>query len=41
MLSIDGETLQAVTHAQAVDIIRKAWNNKHKPFLEVEIRVAD
>ncbi|XP_064601311.1 PDZ domain-containing protein 7-like [Liolophura sinensis] len=41
MLSIDGETLQAVTHAQAVDIIRKAWNNKYKPALDIEIRATD
>lgn len=37
ILSVDGESLQDVTHAEAVDIIRKSYNNKSKDVMEIVV----
>ena len=37
ILSVDGESLQDVTHAEAVDIIRKSYNNKTKDVMEIVV----
>ena len=37
ILSVDGESLQDATHAEAVDIIRKSYNNKSKDVMEIVV----
>lgn len=37
ILSVDGESLQDVTHAEAVDIIRRSYNNKSKDVMEIVV----
>ncbi|XP_013408158.1 whirlin isoform X2 [Lingula anatina] len=37
IISIDGESLQDVTHPQAVDIIRRAYNNKTNTTMEIVV----
>lgn len=39
-MSVDGESLQNVTHQRAVDIIRQAYRNKAKEPMELVVRVA-
>lgn len=38
-MSVDGESLQNVTHQRAVDIIRQAYRNKAKEPMELVVRV--
>ncbi|XP_038070767.1 PDZ domain-containing protein 7-like [Patiria miniata] len=38
VLSVDGESLQGVTHPQAVDIIRKAYHDKTRKTIEFIIK---
>ncbi|XP_053926929.1 PDZ domain-containing protein 7 isoform X3 [Cuculus canorus] len=40
LVSVDGESLQNVTHQRAVDIIRQAYRNKAKEPMELVVRVA-
>lgn len=37
ILFVDGESLQDVTHAEAVDIIRRSYNNKSKDVMEIVV----
>uniref|UniRef100_A0A8C5TIX2 PDZ domain-containing protein n=1 Tax=Malurus cyaneus samueli TaxID=2593467 RepID=A0A8C5TIX2_9PASS len=39
LVSVDGESLQNVTHQRAVDIIRQAYRNKAKEPMELVVRV--
>ncbi|KAM6105169.1 PDZ domain-containing protein 7 [Pterocles gutturalis] len=39
LVSVDGESLQNVTHQRAVDIIRQAYHNKAKEPMELVVRV--
>ncbi|XP_027528295.1 PDZ domain-containing protein 7 isoform X3 [Neopelma chrysocephalum] len=39
LVSVDGESLQNVTHQKAVDIIRQAYRNKAKEPMELVVRV--
>ncbi|XP_069095636.1 PDZ domain-containing protein 7 isoform X2 [Pleurodeles waltl] len=39
LISVDGETLQNVTHQQAVDMIRQAYGNKSKEPMEFVVKV--
>lgn len=39
LVSIDGESLQGVTHQYAVDSIRRAFSNKAKEPMEFVINV--
>ncbi|XP_069467758.1 PDZ domain-containing protein 7 isoform X2 [Ambystoma mexicanum] len=39
LTSVDGETLQSVTHQRAVDVIRQAYGNKAKEPMEFVIKV--
>lgn len=38
LVSVDGESLQNVTHQRAVDIIRQAYRNKAKEPMELVVR---
>ncbi|XP_074963427.1 PDZ domain-containing protein 7 isoform X2 [Phalacrocorax aristotelis] len=40
LVSVDGESLQNITHQRAVDIIRQAYRNKAKEPMELVVRVA-
>uniref|UniRef100_A0A8D0EKE9 PDZ domain-containing protein n=1 Tax=Strix occidentalis caurina TaxID=311401 RepID=A0A8D0EKE9_STROC len=40
LVSVDGESLQNVTHQRAVDIIRQAYRNKAKEPMELVVRVS-
>lgn len=39
LVSIDGESLQGVTHQHAVDAIRKAFSNKAKEPMEFVVKI--
>ncbi|XP_064000583.1 PDZ domain-containing protein 7 isoform X2 [Pogoniulus pusillus] len=39
LVSVDGESLQNITHQRAVDIIRQAYRNKAKEPMELVVRV--
>lgn len=39
MLSVDGESLQGVTHQHAVDAIRRAFSNKAKDLMVFVVKV--
>ncbi|XP_053548926.1 PDZ domain-containing protein 7 [Bombina bombina] len=39
LVSIDGETLQNVTHQRAVDVIRQSYSNKLKEPMEIVVKV--
>ncbi|KAM3913356.1 PDZ domain-containing protein 7 [Leptodactylus fuscus] len=39
LVSVDGETLQNVTHQRAVDVIRQSYSNKQKEPMEIVVKV--
>lgn len=39
LLSVDGESLQGVTHQHAVDVIRRAFSNKTKDPMVFVVKV--
>lgn len=39
LLSVDGESLQGVTHQHAVDVIRRAFSNKAKDPMVFVVKV--
>ncbi|KAM4636715.1 PDZ domain-containing protein 7 [Discoglossus pictus] len=39
LMSVDGETLQNVTHQRAVDVIRQSYSNKLKEPMELVVKV--
>ncbi|OCT71670.1 PDZ domain-containing protein 7 [Xenopus laevis] len=39
LVSVDGETLQNVTHQQAVDMIRQSYSNKLKEPMEIVVKI--
>ncbi|XP_069836290.1 PDZ domain-containing protein 7 isoform X2 [Dendropsophus ebraccatus] len=39
LVSIDGETLQNVTHQRAVDVIRQSYSNKQKEPMELVVKI--
>lgn len=40
LLSVDGESLQGVTHQHAVDVIRRAFSNKAKDPMVFVVKVS-
>ncbi|XP_072280117.1 PDZ domain-containing protein 7 [Pyxicephalus adspersus] len=39
LVSVDGETLQNVTHQRAVDVIRQSYSNKQKEPMELVVKI--
>ncbi|KAG8551557.1 hypothetical protein GDO81_004164 [Engystomops pustulosus] len=39
LVSVDGETLQHVTHQRAVDVIRQSYSNKQKEPMELVVKI--
>ncbi|KAM9325051.1 PDZ domain-containing protein 7 [Gastrophryne carolinensis] len=39
LVSVDGETLQSVTHQRAVDVIRQSYGNKQKEPMELVVKI--
>lgn len=39
LLSVDGESLGGVTHQHAVDVIRRAFSNKHRDPMVFVVKV--